>query len=266
MLQPSTEATEPKTASGAASGASVSTKSSFLNSRSLSSSGRPTERSVVEKMATRSHSRSASSRRWVVRKIVTPRWRSPSISSCTSRVATGSRPDVGSSKKTTSGSFSSARASPTRWRRPLERVPHGSLARPAMLTASRARLYARTGVGQAVEAGEALQVLGHAQAEVEPGRLGHDRDALADLDPVGRVRAKPATTAEPELGAMRVPSMRTVVVLPAPFGPRNPNTSPLATLSDRPSTAVRSPKRLVRCWVTRASSDDFAPVTGGFIF
>ena len=47
----------------------------FLNSRSLSSSGRPTERSVVEKMATRSQSRSASSRRWVVRKIVTPRLR-----------------------------------------------------------------------------------------------------------------------------------------------------------------------------------------------
>ena len=37
------------------------------------------------RIATRSHSRSASSSRWVVRKIVTPRWRSPSISSWTSR-------------------------------------------------------------------------------------------------------------------------------------------------------------------------------------
>ena len=32
--------------------------------------------------------------------------------------------------------------------------------------------------------------------------------------------------ADPELGAIRVPSVRTVVVLPAPFGPRKPNTSP----------------------------------------
>jgi hypothetical protein len=43
-----------------------------LNSRSRSSSGRPTDRRVVEKMATRSQRRSASSKRWVVRKIVKP--------------------------------------------------------------------------------------------------------------------------------------------------------------------------------------------------
>jgi len=36
----------------------------------------------------------------------------------------------------------------------------------------------------------------------------------------------PATVAEPEDGASRVPSVRTVVVFPAPLGPRNPNTSP----------------------------------------
>ena len=38
--------------------------------------------------------------------------------------------------------------------------------------------------------------------------------------------ATPATIAEPELGAISVPSVRTVVVFPAPFGPRKPNTSP----------------------------------------
>jgi hypothetical protein len=36
----------------------------------------------------------------------------------------------------------------------------------------------------------------------------------------------PATIADPELGAISVPNVRTVVVLPAPFGPRKPNTSP----------------------------------------
>jgi hypothetical protein len=35
----------------------------------------------------------------------------------------------------------------------------------------------------------------------------------------------PATVAEPEVGAIKVPRVRTVVVLPAPLGPRNPNTS-----------------------------------------
>src|SRR5680860_979259 len=34
-------------------------------------------------------------------------------------------------------------------------------------------------------------------------------------------------------------------VLPAPFGPRRPNTSPSYTARDRSSTAVRSPYRLV---------------------
>jgi hypothetical protein len=41
--------------------------------------------------------------------------------------------------------------------------------------------------------------------------------------------------------------MRTVVVLPAPFGPRKPKTSPAATVNETSSTAIRSPKRLVRC-------------------
>ena len=36
----------------------------------------------------------------------------------------------------------------------------------------------------------------------------------------------PATVADPEVGAMSVPSVRTVVVFPAPFGPRKPKTSP----------------------------------------
>ena len=37
--------------------------------------------------------------------------------------------------------------------------------------------------------------------------------------PFSGVSGIPATVAEPEVGAMSVPSVRTVVVLPAPFGP-----------------------------------------------
>jgi hypothetical protein len=44
--------------------------------------------------------------------------------------------------------------------------------------------------------------------------------------PFSGFNGSPATVAEPEVGASRVPSVRTVVVFPAPFGPRKPNTSP----------------------------------------
>jgi hypothetical protein len=55
----------------------------------------------------------------------------------------------------------------------------------------------------------------------------------------------PATVAEPAVAEISVPSIRTVVVLPAPFGPRKPSISPRATLNDTSSTAVRPPKFLV---------------------
>src|SRR5512134_1492497 len=40
--------------------------------------------------------------------------------------------------------------------------------------------------------------------------------------------------------------MRMVVVLPAPFGPRKPRTSPFSTRNETPSTAVVRPYLLVR--------------------
>jgi hypothetical protein len=44
--------------------------------------------------------------------------------------------------------------------------------------------------------------------------------------PFSGVSGMPAIVAEPEVGAMSVPSVRTVVVSPAPLGPRKPKTSP----------------------------------------
>ena len=97
--------------------------------------------------------------------------------------------------------------------------------------AGRARC-GRPASGDLVQVGEALEVLGHAQPEVQPRRLGHDRDPPPDLHPVLRRERMPATVAEPEVGAMSVPSVRTVVVFPAPFGPRKPNTSPWPTSNE----------------------------------
>ena len=59
------------------------------------------------------------------------------------------------------------------------------------------------------------------------------------------VISKPATLAEPSLGAIRQDRSLTVVVFPEPFGPRRPKISPGSTLKLNRSTAVRAPKRLL---------------------
>ena len=56
----------------------------------------------------------------------------------------------------------------------------------------------------------------------------------------------PATRAVPDVGRVSVVIMRTVVVLPAPLGPRRPSTVPSGTTKDTPSTATVSPKCLTR--------------------
>ena len=44
--------------------------------------------------------------------------------------------------------------------------------------------------------------------------------------PFSALKGMAAILAVPDVGTSRVPSVRTVVVFPAPFGPRKPNTSP----------------------------------------
>src|SRR5262245_56296059 len=55
--------------------------------------------------------------------------------------------------------------------------------------------------------------------------------------------------------------MRSVVVLPAPFGPRTPNTVPACTDRSMPSTARVSPNVLTRPWVSMAGASG-GPCTG----
>ena len=74
----------------------------------------------------------------------------------------------------------------------------------------------------------------------------------------------PATHARPAVGGSSVVSMWTVVDLPAPFGPRNPYTSPGSTRRSMPSTA-RGPflNSLTRPWVSIAASDMPPTLRGG---
>src|SRR5579884_4524618 len=67
-----------------------------------------------------------------------------------------------------------------------------------------------------------------------------------------RTTSCPATVAEPEVGLSSVHSMLMVVVLPAPLGPRKPNTSPGATWKDTSLTASTGPKLLDRAATSMA--------------
>ena len=51
----------------------------------------------------------------------------------------------------------------------------------------------------------------------------------------------PATRTVPEVAAMKVVMIRMVVLLPAPFGPRKPTTSPRPTENDTASSATCCP-------------------------
>src|SRR5262249_23125048 len=51
--------------------------------------------------------------------------------------------------------------------------------------------------------------------------------------------SSPATRAVPEVGSRTVDRIRHSVVLPAPFGPRRPCTSPSGIARERPSRAAR---------------------------
>ena len=64
------------------------------------------------------------------------------------------------------------------------------------------------------------------------------------------VTSKPETSARPEVGFRRVVKIIIVVLLPAPFGPRNPNISPSSTVKEIPSTAVTEPNDFERDWVS----------------
>src|SRR5574340_1176577 len=66
--------------------------------------------------------------------------------------------------------------------------------------------------------------------------------------------SNPATVPEPPVGAKIPVSMRIVVDLPAPFGPRKPKISPFCTSKLTPFTTMKLPKRFSRFLTTTAFS------------
>src|SRR5262245_4318697 len=70
-----------------------------------------------------------------------------------------------------------------------------------------------------------------------------------------RATSSPSTLARPPSGGSRVVNTRTVVVLPAPFGPSRPKTVAGGTSKSTPSSATTSPKRFSRPATAIAESD-----------
>src|SRR5512133_2506018 len=64
------------------------------------------------------------------------------------------------------------------------------------------------------------------------------------------VMLAPATQALPEVGGSKVVSIRNVVDLPAPFGPRKATNSPAATSISTPFTASTVSFLLTKCLVS----------------
>ena len=64
--------------------------------------------------------------------------------------------------------------------------------------------------------------------------------------------SKPATLPRPAVGVRMPQSIRMVVDLPAPFGPRKPKISPRATWKLMRSTATKLPNRFSRFSTTTA--------------
>src|SRR5688572_17620876 len=73
----------------------------------------------------------------------------------------------------------------------------------------------------------------------------------------------PPIVTRPAVGGMKPVIMRIVVDLPAPFGPRNPSTSPRSTLNETPSTARLGPKLFTRFSMRIMELLEHSDVQGG---
>ena len=104
----------------------------------------------------------------------------------------------------------------------------------------------------AVELGVQPEVLRGGQVAVERRVLEHQADVAPDVVALAHDVVAGDAWPRPTVGLASVQSMLIVVVLPAPLGPRKPNTSPVATSKSTPRTAWTSSKFLTRPWTAIA--------------
>src|SRR6185312_8475854 len=195
----------------------------------------------------RSASSSASSRYWVVSRSVAP---SPASSRITPHIRTrlvGSRPVVGSSRKSTGGRVTRPAARSSRRRMPPE---YSRRIRSAASTRSNWR---RSSAARARASPRRRPLKRPIITRFCRPVSTSSRVASWAVTPIWRWTARasrttscPATRAEPASGRVSVVRMRTAVVLPAPFGPSTPRMAPRGTSRSSPASATVGPNRFRR--------------------
>ena len=164
-----------------------------------------------------------SNRMWLETKTVLPSAPRRRISSRTSTIPAGPSRFAGSSRRSSSGSFSSAAPMPGR-------CFHPEGVRLHLVTRALRKSYLVEHLADAKAADpryprEELEVPAAGEARVQHGRLDYRAHAADDAGE--STRGVDAEEPARPLVAPTSPSRhRMVVVLPAPFGPRNPNTPP----------------------------------------
>mmetsp|Transcript_8624 Transcript_8624/g.35138 ORF Transcript_8624/g.35138 Transcript_8624/m.35138 type:complete len:347 (-) Transcript_8624:1963-3003(-) len=217
----------------------------------FSSSGEPTAATCpLAMIATRSASRSASSRKCVVSTMTRSRL-CARMTSQLKRRAYGSMPLVGSSRNTTRGSPMKAIASDNLRRCP----PESALAGVSIFAPRSTERAARTASAAATAVEGAPLMRAKISKCSRTVMLGHrisncgQRPSERLMAPMSSDTESPSMSASPWVGCSMPVRSAMVVVLPAPLWPRRAVTSPACIDRSTPSTATLSPNTFVRFWM-----------------
>ena len=187
--------------------------------------------------------------------MVRPRSASACMVSQKSWRARTSMPAVGSSRISSSGSVSRARAKRSRWRSPPE---HFFTRRPASPVRSARSRAAGTPMWRRWQPAT--------MATVSRTLRSSSRPPVCSTAPTRPWRtaatgSEPRTRTVPSEGGLKPRAMSNRVVLPAPLGPRRARTSPAGTVRSTPSTARTGPKWRVSPRVASAGALLMAPAS-----
>ncbi len=115
------------------------------------------------------------------------------------------------------------------------RAPIGERARARASRSARRRAHSSAAPDKTVQRAVVADVLARGQARVQPARVRQHADALAHREAVAQDVEVARRFAVPASGVTSVASMRSSVVLPAPFGPSRPVISPSGAMNETSS-------------------------------
>ena len=231
-------------ATSAAASASASVARTSMPVPASSSSREPSATILpLPMISSWSATASTSISRWLESRTVPPRSAKSRSSPRIQRMPSGSRPLAGSSRISTSGSPSSACASPSRWRMPSEycrtRLPAAHLSSPTSVSSSSTRV-----CGDAHHLRRDGQRLAAAAAGVLGGGVEQHADAAARVRQLAVV-ARRARRESPASGVGEADQHPHRRGLAGAVGPRKPVTVPGSQRNETSLTTARPPRRFV---------------------